>query len=178
MERLRTTAKLVNQMNAGLARAIRWLCLIMVVVTLLVVVLRYGFDVGAIAVQESVMYMHGLVFLLGIPYGIAQNTHVRVDIVHARLSATWRHRIELAGHVLFLLPVAVFIFVMSLPYVAASWRVLEGSPEVGGMPAVFLLKTLVPVMAALLFLQGLSEIIRIALAAGGDEEPHMTSSAL
>ena len=94
---LRTTANLIDQMNAGLARAIRWLCLIMVVVTLLVVVLRYGFDVGAIALQESVMYMHGLVFLLGIPYGIAQNTHVRVDIAHGRLSERWRHRIELAG---------------------------------------------------------------------------------
>ena len=177
MEALRTTANLVNQMNAGLARAIRWLCLIMVVVTLLVVVLRYVFDVGAIALQESVMYMHGLVFLLGIPYGIAQNTHVRVDIVHGRLSESCRQRFELAGHVLFLLPVAGFIFVMSLPYVAASWRVLEGSPEVGGIPAVFLLKTLVPVMAALLFLQGLSEIMRIVLDTGGGEEPQMTGNA-
>lgn len=177
MEALRTTANLINQINAGLARAIRWLCLIMVVVTLLVVVLRYGFDVGAIALQESVMYMHGLVFLLGIPYGIAQNTHVRVDIVHGRLSERWRHRIELAGHALFLLPVAGFILVMSLPYVAASWRVLEGSPEVGGIPAIFLLKSLVPIMAALLFLQGISQISRIALKTGRDEEPQMSGTA-
>ena len=141
----------------------RWLALLMVLVTLAVVVLRYAFDTGAIVLQESVVYMHGLLFLLGIPYALNINAHVRVDIIYSRLEPPRRRMIDLAGHVLFLLPVAGFIFVTSLPYVAASWQVLEGSPEVGGIPAVFLLKTLIPVMAAALFLQGLAAILSLVL---------------
>ena len=130
----------------------------MVLATITIVVLRYGFDVGAIALQESVMYMHGVLFLLGIPYGVLQNTHVRVDMLYSRMSAQQQRVVNLLGHILFLLPVAGFIFWTSLPYVEASWRVLEASSEVGGLPAVFLLKTLIPVGAALLLLQGLAQI--------------------
>jgi TRAP-type mannitol/chloroaromatic compound transport system permease small subunit len=132
----------------------------MVLMTLTVVVLRYAFNEGAIVLQESVMYMHGILFMLAIPYGLKQDSHVRVDIVYSRLSARHRSVVDLIGHVVFLLPIALFILITSLPYVTASWRVLEGSSEVGGIPAVFLLKTLIPVMAALLFLQGISEIVK------------------
>ena len=132
----------------------------MVLVTVAVVVLRYAFAIGAIPLQESVIYMHGMLFMLGIPYGVLQNTHVRVDIIYSRLKPRQQDWINLGGHLLFLLPVAAFIFLTSLPYVAASWRVLEGSAEVGGLPAIFVLKTLIPVMAALLFLQALSEIAK------------------
>lgn len=151
----------IDALTGSLGRAVRWLALAMVCVTLIVVVLRYGFSVGAIGLQESVMYMHGLLFLLGIPYGLRRNTHVRVDLVYARLDPTWQRRIDLAGHCLFALPLAIFIVVICLPYTSASWRVLEGSPEVGGLPAIFLLKTLLPVMGVLLGLQTLAEIVRL-----------------
>ncbi len=157
-------ATFIEAVNARTAQAIRWLTLVMVLVTLAVVLLRYAFDIGAIPLQESVVYMHGLVFLLGIPYGLQRDTHVRVDILYSKLKPARRRQIDIGGHVLFLLPVAAFIFVTSLPYVAGSWRVLEGSPEVGGLPAVFLLKTLIPVMAALLFLQGVASILKLTLA--------------
>lgn len=147
-----------DSINQRIAHAIRWLALAMALITVSVVVLRYVFNTGTIVMQESVMYLHGILFMLGIPYGLKQNTHVRVDVVYARLNEDQQRWVDIAGHALFLLPVSIFIFVTSLPYVAAAWRVLEGSAEVGGIPAVFLLKTLIPVMAALLFLQGLSEI--------------------
>jgi TRAP-type mannitol/chloroaromatic compound transport system permease small subunit len=150
----------VDRLTTTLANTVRWLALAMVVVTLAIVVLRYAFASSAILLQESVMYMHGLLFMFGIPYGVLRNSHVRVDLVYARLSAKQQNWVDLSGHVLFLLPIAAFIFITSLPYVAASWRVWEGSVEVGGVPAVFLLKTLIPVMAALLFLQGISEIAK------------------
>ena len=150
----------IDQLQTFLGRSIKWLGLAMVLMTVVVVILRYAFNTGAIALQESVLYMHGLLFLIGIPYGVLNNTHVRVDIFYARQSANVQKRIDALGHLLFLLPVAAFIFVTSLPYVKASWRVLEASPEVGGLPAVFLLKTLIPIMAALLFLQGLSQIVK------------------
>lgn len=153
-------ADLANRTNTAIAGAIRWLALFMVLITLAVVLLRYLFNTGAIPLQESVVYLHGLLFLLGIPYGISRDTHVRVDLLYSRLSEQHQRYVDICGHLLFLIPVALFILITSLPYVAASWRVLEGSAEVGGIPAVFLLKTLIPVMAALLLMQGISEIVR------------------
>ena len=152
--------KFVDRLNTYIAHAVRWLALVMVIVTLAVVVLRYVFAIGVIPMQESIIYMHGVLFMLGIPYALLRNAHVRVDLVYSRLSARQQERVDIAGHILFLLPIAVYVFITSLPYVAASWRVLESSAEVGGIPGIFLLKTLIPVMAVLLGLQGLSEIAR------------------
>ncbi len=151
----------IDRMTSTIATAVKWLSLAMVIVTVIIVVLRYLFATGAIMLQESVMYMHGILFLLGIPYGIKQGTHVRVDIVYNRLTDTGRRYVDGLGHIFLLAPVAVFIIVTSWPYVAASWRVLEGSSEVGGLPGIFLLKTLIPVTAGLMLLQALSEIVRL-----------------
>ena len=132
----------------------------MALTTVAIVLLRYLFDQGTIVLQESVMYLHGIAFMLAIPYALKEGAHVRVDLLYSRMSNQRRGLVDFCGHWLFLLPVAGFIFVSSLPYVQASWRVLEGSSEVGGIPAVFILKTLIPVTAALLFLQGIAEIVR------------------
>lgn len=148
----------LDRLSATLAGWIRWLALAMVLATLAIVVLRYVFNVGAIPLQESVMYMHGILFLLGIPYGLRQGTHVRVDIVYSKLPAKRQGWVDLVGHVLFLLPVSLFILFTSLPYTRASWAVFEGSAEVGGLPAVFLLKTLIPLTAALMLVQAIAEI--------------------
>lgn len=132
----------------------------MVAATLLVVVLRYALSQGSILLQESIMYLHALVFMLGIPYALKTNAHVRVDVVYSRLSPRGRALVDLLGHLLFLAPVAVTILVFSRTYVVSAWRILEGSSEVGGIPGVFLLKTLIPLAALLLLLQGLAEILR------------------
>jgi TRAP-type mannitol/chloroaromatic compound transport system permease small subunit len=156
-------ANIIDRMNAAIAHGVRWLALAMVLCTVLIVVLRYLFGIGAIPLQESVIYMHGTLFLLAIAYGIQQDTHVRVDLLYSRMSDKGRLLTNLSGHLLFLLPVAAFILITSIPYVSASWRVFEGSPEVGGIPAIFLLKTLLPIMASLLLLQGLSQCCKIVL---------------
>ena len=135
----------------------------MALITFAVVLFRYGFNLGAIAVQESVLYLHAVAFMLGIPYALKTDEHVRVDVLYSRLSARARARVNLLGHCLFLLPVAATTFWLSLPYVSASWRIFEGSPEVGGIPGVFLLKTLIPVTSALLVAQGLVGIHRQVL---------------
>lgn len=139
----------------------------MVAVTLLVVILRYAFGQGSIALQESIMYMHGLVFMLGIPYALKEDAHVRVDLVYARLSPRGRAWVDLIGHLFALLPVAAVMFLYSQNYVAAAWRIHEGSPEVGGLPGIFLLKTLIPATAVLLALQGLAGITRCILLLRG-----------
>lgn len=153
--------KIIDRCSTLLANGARWLAFVMVLLTVLIVVLRYVFNIGAIPLQEAVMYLHGCLFLLGISYGILMDTHVRVDMLYSRLSQPRKDLVNGTGHLLFLLPVAAFIFTTSLPYVQASWRVLEGSSEVGGIPGIFLLKTLIPVTAALMFLQGLSELAKL-----------------
>ena len=145
-----------------IARPLQWFVLIMVIVSVSVVLLRYVFQTGAIFLQESVMYLHGVFFMLALAYGVSQDTHVRVDILYSSMGARRRDLVNLLGHCVFLLPVAIVIFVSSLPYVSASWRVLEGSAEVGGIPAVFLLKSLLPLTALLLGLQALASSAALA----------------
>ncbi len=132
---------------------IAWFNFGMAGITCVVVILRYVFDSGAIFLQESVIYLHGAAFLLGLSYALRHNAHVRVDLFYSRMTRRARTVVDLAGHTLLLMPVAATILVVSWDYAGKSWAVLERSPEVAGIPAVFVLKTLLPVSAALLLAQ-------------------------
>jgi TRAP-type mannitol/chloroaromatic compound transport system permease small subunit len=147
-----------------------WLSLGMVLVTFAVVVLRYAFDIGSIALQESVTYMHAVLFMLGIAYTLGRNGHVRVDILYERLSRRGRARVDLIGTLLLLIPVCMLIIWLGWAYVAESWRVQEASRETGGLPAVYLLKSLILIMPILLLAQGLSNAVRNWLFLAGMEE--------
>ena len=153
---MRTIDTLVD----GIGRAVAWLTGLIGLITFAVVVLRYGFDEGAIALQESVIYLHATCFMLGIAYTLQHDEHVRVDIFYSRLDERGKALVNLSGHVLLLLPSALTLLAFSFDYVLASWAILEGSPEVGGIPAMFLLKSLIPIMATLLALQGIAQIAR------------------
>ncbi|PCI19185.1 MAG: hypothetical protein COB62_05855 [Piscirickettsiaceae bacterium] len=125
-----------------------------------IVVLRYGFNIGSIAVQESITYMHGLVFMLAIAHTLKVDGHVRVDILYQRWGVKGQAVVNLLGSLFLLLPVCAFIIIISWEYVTASWSFFEGSREAGGIDAVFLLKSLIPLMGLLLFLQGMSEALK------------------
>ena len=144
-------------------RLLAWLALGMALVTALIVVLRYGFNIGSIAAQEAVIYMHGCLFMLGAAYALKSGAHVRVDIFYRDFSPRTRAWVNSLGGIVFLLPLCVFICFASWDYVAESWKIREISPEPGGIPAVFMLKSLIPLMACNLFLQGLAETLRSAL---------------
>ncbi len=146
-----------------LGRAVRWLTLGMVLVTFTVVILRYFFNSGSIALQESIQWMHAGVFLLGATWTLQQDGHVRVDIFYRSMPPARQARVNFWGSLLLLAPMALLILVTSTPYVWESWKVLEGSRESGGLPGVFLLKTLIPLTALLLLLQALAEALRNAL---------------
>lgn len=148
-----------------LGRAVAWLTLAMVGISLGVVILRYGLAVGSIALQESVLYLHGCVFLLGAGYTLQQDAHVRVDILYRRLGARARAAIDLAGTCLLLLPMCAFILWAGWDYVLQAWRIHEGSQEAGGLAFVYLLKTLIPLGTVMLALQGLAEALRAGLRA-------------
>ena len=154
----------LSTLTCVIVRPLRWLALIMVLLIFAIVILRYALNSGGILLQESVMYLHGTLFMLAIALGVGDNTHVRVDILYSRRSPEQQAWIDLVGHILFLLPVAGFMIWVSLPYVSNSWQILEGSSEVGGIPGVFLLKTLIPLTGALLFCQGIAGVAAILLA--------------
>lgn len=101
------------------------------------------------------MYLHAMVFMLGAAHTLKADEHVRVDIFYRRLSVRTRSLIDIAGTLLLLLPVNGFIFVMSWDYVSSSWLLLEASPEAGGLPLVFVLKSLIPIFCLTMTLQAL-----------------------
>ena len=160
---LHACVRFIDAFTDRCGRLLAWLILGMALLTALVVVLRYGFSIGAILAQETVIYMHGAVFLLGAAYAIKTGAHVRVDIFHRNFSARAQAWVEALGGIVFLLPLCAFILMASEDYVRESWAMRETSAEPGGIPAVFLLKSLIPLMAVNLALQGVAEIVRNAL---------------
>jgi len=163
MTALRKFVQLIDAFTDTSGRVLAWLALAMALLTTLVVAMRYGFNTGSILAQESVTYMHGCLFLLGGAYALKQGAHVRVDIFYSHFSARGKAWVNSLGGIVFLLPLCIFIALVSWDYVANSWAIGETSPEPGGIPAVFLLKSLIPLMALNLLLQGLAEILRSAL---------------
>lgn len=153
----------IDKFTEATGNLIAWLNIGMVVFTVLVVVLRYAFNSSSIALQESVTYLHGIVFLIGSAYTLKHDEHVRVDILYQNFSPKGKAIVNLLGTLLLLLPIMFYIAIESWPYVLQSWQVMEVSDEAAGLPAVFLLKTLVLLMVAVLSLQGIAELLKSAL---------------
>jgi len=149
----------IDRFSQYTGRIVSWLSLFIVCLTFLVVLLRYVFDLGWISLQEAILYGHSLLFMLGMSYTLQQDRHVRVDIFYRTASPRAQAWVNLFGAVCLLLPVCLFIFWSSLDYVIASWRVLEGSREAGGLDLVYLLKSIIPLMALLLIVQGVAQVL-------------------
>jgi TRAP-type mannitol/chloroaromatic compound transport system permease small subunit len=177
MTSLHSFADWVDLLNRRFGQGLSWLTLSMVLLQFAVVVMRYVFGVGFVVAQEAIVYLHATAFLLGASYTLLENGHVRCDIFYRSAQPKTRALVDLIGALFFLLPICVTIFWVSLPYVINAWAVLEGSPEGRlGIPAIFLLKTTMPVFAILLGLQGLSMAIhaglRLSDLAGLDDLDH------
>ena len=166
MKKLYNTLHAINEVTG---KAIAWLTLLMMLVTFSVVLLRYMFDLGWVAMQESVVYMHATVFMLGAAYTMKHQGHVRVDIFYQRFTMNTRAWVDLIGTLLLLFPVSIFIAWMGWEYVVDAWRVHEGSREAGGLPGVFLLKSLIILMPTLLIVQGLAMLIEQILVISGNQ---------
>jgi len=155
---------MLDRFSAGLGKASSWLTLFMVLVTFAVVVMRYVFDIGLIWLQESVVWMHACVFMVGAAYTLQQEEHVRVDIFYRDMSARRRAWVNLLGVVIFLLPLCAFLGWAAFDFVLVSWRLEEASRESGGLPypLIPLLKTVLVIMPITLSLQGLSLLLKSA----------------
>ncbi|WP_271409838.1 TRAP transporter small permease subunit [Pseudomonas sp. Q1-7] len=160
-------AHALDALNALFGRACAWLTLFLVVGTAVVVVLRYGFGIGAIALQESVMYAHALVFMGAAAWTLHREGHVRVDIFYQKFSGHRRALVDMLGTLLFLIPVCLFLGWNSWDYVSASWSTLEKSSESGGLPLVYLQKSIILVLVVSLLLQGVAILIKCGYLIGG-----------
>lgn len=138
------------------------------------VVMRYGFDKGSIALQELVLHLNAAAFLLGGAYALLRDAHVRVDILQQRWSPQTQRWAELAGLALLLLPFCAVLLWTSLDYVAMAWSLREGSREAGGLPGLYVVKSLIPVSAVLLMLAGAARALRLLAAAPSPTAPAMS----
>ena len=157
----------IDRLNAAIGGTVAWACLLVVVVQFTVVVMRYVLGLGSIWLTETIIYGHATLFMLASAWTLREGGHVRVDIFYADAGPRRRALVDLCGALLLLLPFMLVLLWFAVPYVARSWAIWETSRETSGLPAVYLLKTLIPLFALLMALQGVSQAIRAADALKG-----------
>jgi len=159
--------KTIDAFTQRVGHTVAWLLILLVLVQGLVVVLRYGFSWGSIALQDSVTYLHAICFMLGAAFTLQVDRHVRVDVLYRSMSLKQQALVNAVGSVLFLMPVCLFMLWASHDYVVQAWIIKERSADSGGLAGVYLLKTLIPLLAMSLFAQALAELARSILILTG-----------
>lgn len=160
---MKETLLKLEQASLRIGKAISYILFLLMITTVSVVVIRYLFQSGSIALQELMVYLHASIFTLAAGYGLQSNAHVRVDIFYQKMNETQQAWVNIAGTLFLLIPFSVFCFWTAWPYVLRSWEIGERSADAGGIPAVFLLKTLMLLMVVSLLFQALIELIRNTL---------------
>jgi TRAP-type mannitol/chloroaromatic compound transport system permease small subunit len=167
MNALRGLVRGIDAINDWIGRTVAWLTLGCVLTCFAVVVLRYVFSVGFPWLQELYVWQHAAVFMAGAGYTMLHRGHVNVDVLYGQLNDRGKAWIDIFGTLVFLFPWLAVVAITSAPFVTSSWGIREGSSTADGMPAVYLLKSLLLVFCVLLFVQGLALIARRALFLAG-----------
>ncbi|MGW8193872.1 MAG: TRAP transporter small permease subunit [Desulforhopalus sp.] len=157
---LNKLATWIDALNTIIGKGVSWLTLLMAIVMFITVILRYVFSMGWVWMQETVVFMHGFIFMLAGGYTLLADEHVRIDIIYRPLSEKKKAVINIIGTLFLLFPTCFVIFYYGYPYVSASWSIFEPSSETGGLPGIFLLKSAILAFPVLVGLQGLSKMIR------------------
>jgi TRAP-type mannitol/chloroaromatic compound transport system permease small subunit len=174
---LQGIARGIDRLNEWVGVSVAWLALFTVLAEFTVVVMRYVFGVGSVKMQESIVYMHAIVFMVAAGYTLLHDGHVRCDIFYATAVPRRQALIDLIGVFVFLLPTCALIAWVAWPYVAAAWAVREGSPEGSlGIPGVYLLKSIILVFAGLVALQGVAMALHAALRLADVESASPTAA--
>jgi TRAP-type mannitol/chloroaromatic compound transport system permease small subunit len=147
---------LIDSMNEWVGRGVAWVTLLVVLVVFVDVVMRYLFRTSFVFTQEMEWHLFAFIFLMGAGYTLLYDGHVRVDIIYQRLGPKGKAWINFIGVVFFLIPGCIMIIDTSTHFAYTSWQVLEGSPDPGGVPFRFLVKSTIPVGFGLVLLQGIS----------------------
>ncbi len=154
----------LDSINNNVGRVIRWAALLMVLLQFAIVVLRYVFGISFIFLNEGVLYLHSALFMLGAGYTFLVDAHVRVDIFYAKFTSRGKAKIDIFGHLAFLFPAMLILLFWTWPTVRTSWAIWEGPISVGGLPASFLLKSLIPGFCVLILIQGVSALLKDTIA--------------
>ena len=151
---------LIDRVTNNIAYILSYMLILLIIIVFSTVFFRYVFSISYVILQELIMYIHALIFMLGISYTLKEKAHVKIDIIYNVLTKENQNLVSSVGVLLFILPTSLFISYISLDMVFQSWRVLEGSSEAGGLNLVFILKSLIPITGILIFFQGLSELMK------------------
>jgi TRAP-type mannitol/chloroaromatic compound transport system permease small subunit len=173
MKIARFIIRVIDTINENVGYAVGWVTFLLVVVVTFDVIMRYVFNMSFVFIQELEWHLFGIIFLVGAGYTLLHNAHVRVDIFYQRLNPRWQAIVNLLGTILFLFPGCYLVIDTSWNFVENSFAVREGSPDPGGIPARYILKSAIPIGFSLIALQGVSLLIKSVLTLTGrslDEE--------
>ncbi len=160
MKAIRWFVKFVDRLNEKVGLAVSWLTSLLVLTVCIDVFTRYVLKTSSVAVQELEWHIFATIFLLGSAYTLKHNKHVRVDVFYMNFSPRGQALANCIGSCLFLLPFAVMAVWASQNFVVNSFNLSEISPDPGGLPARFILKSMIPIGFSLICLQGLSMACR------------------
>jgi TRAP-type mannitol/chloroaromatic compound transport system permease small subunit len=166
--------RVVDAANSWIGRRLSWLVLAAVVVSSVNAVVRKVFDMSSNSWLELQWVLFSIVFLLCSPWTLFANEHIRIDIVNNLMPRRMRSIIDAVGHAFFLLPLCIVLVITGWPFFVKSFAIDEQSWNTGGLPQ-WPAKGLIAVAFALLFLQGLSELVkRLSVLRGLIPDPHAT----
>ena len=164
-------ANQLDKLNERFGRFLAFTPLALMLVQFAIVLLVYIFGLGSIMMQESLQYINALMFLGGAGYTALHNDHVRVDIFYSKIKPKNRDFVDLFGTVFFLWPTLILLWVLTIPYVSESWRILEGSVETSGLPFIYLLKSTILLFCLSLSMFAAAQCIRLSLKLLSAREP-------
>jgi TRAP-type mannitol/chloroaromatic compound transport system permease small subunit len=169
VETLLTLSRFIDALNERIGRSVYWLILVMAIISTLNAVFRKLFNMSSNAFLEIQWYLFAAVFLLGAGYTLLRNEHVRIDVIASKFSKQGQIWIDIIGTVCFLFPLTLVVLYDSWPYFVTSFTSQEGSSNPGGL-IVWPVKLLIPLGFFLLFLQGVSQLVKLigALQGRGD----------
>jgi len=150
----------IDTLNIYVGKSVSWVTLLLVLTVFTDVVMRYAFKTSFVFVQELEWHLFAFIFLMGAGYTLFKDGHVRVDIIYQRLSPKACAWTNIIGVVLFLFPGCYMVIQTAIPFVISSYSILEGSPDPGGIPYRFVIKSTIPIGFALIALQGISMLLK------------------
>jgi TRAP-type mannitol/chloroaromatic compound transport system permease small subunit len=154
-------SRLLDPILTWVGRSISWIWLLLLLTIVFNVVLRYVFGEGRIELEEIQWHLYSTGFLLGIGYTFQIDGHIRVDVVHERLSPRTQAWLELYGILLCVLPFVALVLIYSVPFVATSFELGEVSVSPGGLPYRWVIKSMLTIGFALLLLAALSRLTQV-----------------
>jgi TRAP-type mannitol/chloroaromatic compound transport system permease small subunit len=171
-------SRIIDALDLRIGKVVSWLILIVVLVSATNAIMRKVFDSSSNAWLELQWVMFGIIFLLCSPWTLMSNEHIRIDIINGMLPKRWRDIIDVVGHLFFLLPLTIVMIVTSVPFFLRSFRLNEQSMNAGGLPQ-WPAKSLILIGFTLLFLQGISELIkRVAVMRNLIPDPYASDGGI